>query len=88
MLTTASITFSATSAMFSGPRASAENAGSASAAATIATETGRWMACVKAVNRRTMAVNSPEITTLYLRVHPRRHGSKGAHNAAKTKSLD
>ena len=43
MLTTASITFSATSAMFSGPRASAgvESAGSASTAAAAAAKAGR-----------------------------------------------
>ena len=61
MLTTASITFSATSAMFSGPRANAgvASVGSASAAAAIADNAGRRTACARAVSRRAMAVNSP-----------------------------
>jgi hypothetical protein len=62
MLTTASITFSATSAMFSGPRANVgvESAGSAIAAAAIADNAGCRRACARTVNRRAMAVKSPE----------------------------
>ena len=61
MLTTASITFSATSAMASGPRAceGIESAGSAMAAAAATVKAGRKKACVRAV-RRAMTVKSPE----------------------------
>src|SRR5215212_6465143 len=78
MLTTASITFSATSAMFSGPRANVdvESAGSAIAAAAIADNAGCRRACARTVNRRAMAVKSPG-KAVGSRVHPRRNGRKG-----------
>src|SRR5436190_17774230 len=61
MLTTASITFSATSAMLSGPRANVgvANVGSASTTAATADNAGCRIACARTVVRRAMAVNSP-----------------------------
>src|SRR5690349_4290242 len=77
MLTTESITFSATSAMFSGPRAKVgvESTGSAIAAAAIADRAGCRRECARTVSRRAMAVKSPK-ETVGSRVHPRRNGRK------------
>src|SRR3954468_12081973 len=62
MLTTASITFSATSAMFSGPRAKVgvESAGSAISAAAIADNAGCRRLCARMVSRRAISVKSPK----------------------------
>jgi hypothetical protein len=62
IFTTASITRSATSAIFSGPRAKAEpeNAGVSSAAAAIAASAGLRQSCLIDAKEASMAATSPK----------------------------